>query len=367
MNNTVIVIPSLDPDKKLLDLLADLKTKISAEILIINDGSPSQYQHIFETVKKKFSCLVLEHPENYGKGAALKTAMQHILTYMPHIEFMVTVDSDGQHKFSDITKCIYRAQEENTSLVLGTRTFEGEVPFRSLFGNLLTRKILKLSTGIDISDTQTGLRVIPRQYMDQLLLVEGNRFEYELRMLIETKKHSWPIICEPITTIYINDNETSHFRAVSDSISVYSVFIKQVFDSERRQFLRYVIASLASFALDISMYGLVIALFTDFTLSTVAIAGISARIISAAFNYLVNRNLVFKNNSDFSLFKYFSLVLAQIGVSSILVYLLSMINFGDYSVMIKVIVDSCLFLFSYQIQKHFIFGRKKYGHSIKKI
>ncbi|MFC4770711.1 glycosyltransferase [Enterococcus hermanniensis] len=366
MNSTVIVIPSLEPDKKLLDLLTNLKEQISTEILIINDGSPLHFQHIFENAKNQFSCTVLEHSENYGKGAALKTAMRYILANMPHIKHMVTVDSDGQHRFSDINKCIHRAQEENTGLILGTRTFEGKVPFRSLFGNVLTRKILKLSTGINITDTQTGLRVIPRQYMKELLSVEGERFEYELRMLIETKKHCWPIICEPIKTIYINDNETSHFRAISDSISIYSVFIKYLFDSERFQFFRYLISALLSFTVDILAYGLLITLATNFTLSTVVIVAISARIMSSTINYLLNKSIVFKKESDFSLFKYFGLVFAQISVSSILVYLLSATSFENYSVMIKVIVDSCLFLLSYQIQKKFIFRKEKYGYSAKK-
>ena len=343
MNGFVIVIPSLEPDYKLIQLLQSIRqTQRTIPIYIINDGSSAEYDEVFQECLN-YQVTLLKHEVNLGKGAALKTAMRHILNERSEIEFMVTIDSDGQHTVSDMLACIQAAKQNSQALILGTRTFLRGVPMKSKFGNVLTRNVLNLATGINIEDSQTGLRVIPRYFMPALLRVKGERFEFETQMLLATKVHKIPIVMQAIETIYIEDNSSSHFRVFSDSIKIYSVFVK------------YFLSSVLSFLLDILAYSLLIRWLVGVNLGTISIASFVARSISSSFNYYINNKHVFSSQSTSSLMKYFSLVIIQIGASSGLVYLITQFLRVSDTVWVKVSADSALFLASFFIQKYFIF------------
>lgn len=347
MENIVIVIPSLEPDTKLLDLLASIRERGQTwPIVVVDDGSGEEYQALFEAAEKEYGCEVLRHATNKGKGAAIKTAFRHVLSERKTTEYIVTVDSDGQHTPADMLKCIQAAEIHGNALVLGVRDFSQEIPLRSKFGNLLTRNVMRLMTGIDIKDTQTGLRVIPASFMERLLDIPGDRFEYETQMLLETKRNDWEIHSQEISTIYLEENASSHFRVIADSIAIYAVFFK------------YLLSSIAAFLIDVVVYALLLRLLKDVSLYSIGMASIGARAVSALFNYSLNRNVVFSNNSGRSSFlKYFGLVLIQILASANLVYFGHLLFPSFDTVPIKLMVDGLLFFFSYYIQKNFIFTR----------
>lgn len=344
MVKPLIVIPTLKPDQKLLKLLADIReVDQDLAILIIDDGSGDKYQNIFHQAENKFKTKVIHHTENQGKGVALKTAMAAILADYPETDFMVTIDSDGQHSYADMMKTVELASLHPDGLVLGTRQFDRDVPLRSKFGNLVTRTIMWLTTSIKVTDTQTGLRVIPRELLPELVQVPGDRFEYETNMLLETKKQGWPIYSQPIQTIYIEENASSHFRIIKDSIAIYGVIFK------------YIFSSISSFLLDVMLYAIFIHLLNQLDLSAIFIASILSRAVSSLFNYYMNQKFVFAKSSSYAIFKYYGLVIMQISLSSILVYAIHQLFHSDEVVGVKIIVDSLLFLLSYFIQKNFIF------------
>lgn len=346
MENVVIVIPSLEPDAKMLELVSSIRQQNQIwPIVIVDDGSGNAYDAIFEEAHEKHDCIVIRHAENKGKGAAIKTAIRYILSDLKSAQYMVTIDSDGQHTLADMIKCIQAAEMNGNTLVLGVRDFEQKMPLRSKFGNVLTRNVLRMTTGINIKDTQTGLRVIPTHFMDKLLDVPGDRFEYETNMLLETKRNNWEIHSQAISTIYIEDNASSHFRIIADSIAIYAVFIK------------YFLSSVASFLVDVCVYAILIGVLNDASLSSITLSSVSARGISSVFNYLVNKKVVFSKSSRNSSLKYFALVSIQIVLSAYLVYLGHLLFPSVDTVPLKIIVDGLLFFSSYYIQKKYIFKR----------
>lgn len=344
MTRPMIVIPSLEPDHKLIHLLDTIRQQDTLiPILIIDDGSGPEYKHIFQEAETDYNTQIIYLPINQGKGAALKLAMTHILNNEPDIEKMVTIDSDGQHSYADMVKTLKMSDQHPDGLILGTRQFDEKIPFRSKFGHIITRNILKWTTGIEIEDTQTGLRVIPRSFLPVLQNVEGDRFEYETNMLIETKRQGWPIYSQPITTTYIEGNASSHFRIIADSIAIYGVVFK------------YILSSLSSFVVDIVAYTILIYLFSELDFASILVASIGSRAISSLFNYYVNQKFVFARNTPYSLLKYYALVVVQICLSAILVYAVHAIFQANEVVAVKVIVDTALFVLSYYVQKNFIF------------
>ena len=197
-----LVIPAYEPDYNLIKLIEKIHNKSDFYIIVIDDGSSAECQDIFSKVERY--ATVLRHQVNQGKGKALKTAFEYIQSLnMPGT--VVTADADGQHRIWDIFRSLTKSSENPNTLVLGVRAFTGKVPLRSRFGNSLTRILFKLQTGVAVSDTQTGLRAFSTDMIPFMLKIEGQRYEYEMNMLLEASQ-AYPILEVPIETVYINDN-----------------------------------------------------------------------------------------------------------------------------------------------------------------
>ena len=262
---------------------------------------------------------------------------------------MVTADSDGQHS----TECIKRIVEavEEKCLVLGVRKFDSEeVPWKSRFGNSLTEKVFKYVSGIRVTDTQTGLRGIPREYMKELLDLKGERFEFEMRMLLDAADR-YTIIEVPIKTIYDSkDNHQTHFKPVKDSIKIYKIL--------GEKFFRYIFSSLSSSIVDLIVFAFVCTLLKNSnSVLYITSATIVARVISSVYNYCINRKYVFmcRKGITSSAIKYFALVIVQMICSAVLVTLFVRLFSENVEVLIKVLVDSFLFFVSYHIQQKIVF------------
>lgn len=340
---TPIVIPSLEPDTRLISLLCQLRKYTNEKIIVVNDGSGKEYNNIFKQTKENFNCIVLQHQQNFGKGRAIKTALEYVIHNVPNAIGIITIDSDGQHTVNDVNKCIEAFQKAPDKLVLGTRSFNTKVPLRSRLGNVLTSKITSTVSGVRVNDTQTGLRVIPKKYFIPLLSIEGNRFEFEMSMILDTQKYGIDIVQVPIETVYLDNNKSSHFRVLQDSMSIYAIFFK------------YCIVSLLSFLFDIVTFALVMYILHNFTTTSVLMATLLSRGCSSIFNYHMNKKVTFKKQNRGSMFLYYLLVVVQLLVSSSLVYFSGKILFSYNLIYIKIIVDSILFIASYFIQKLLIF------------
>lgn len=345
LDDYIILVPAYNPDQALVTLVRELKEMGFVHVVVVNDGSAETSGHVFDEVGK-WVTAVLVHEQNQGKGAALKTGIRYVVQHFPGTNGIITVDADGQHLPTDVRKLYEEGIRWPHHLVMGCRDFSGShIPFRSRFGNQMTRGVMLLGSGLRLKDTQTGLRAIPIRYAEQLLEVSGNRYEFEMNMLTFTKRLQVPIQQIPIQTVYVAENASSHFRPVIDSILIY------------RMFLAYSLSSVASFLLDIGAYALFIFLLNPwFETTHVLIATVLARIISSLFNYMVNRRVVFDSRARRAMPKYFGLVGLQMALSAGLVYVLFLL-IRDGEVWIKVLVDSLLFVLSYYVQKKWIFKR----------
>lgn len=345
-----VIIPSYEPDNRLLGLLSDLMKMEMTPIILVNDGSGDAYNYFFEEAKEKYGVILLEHKVNRGKGAALKTAFRYCIENVKGLIGGVTADSDGQHTLEAIRECINMVKSERKSLILGVRDFSGAgIPTKSRFGNNLTRKVFRKLYNKDISDTQTGLRGIPKDFMEKLLEISGDRFEFETRMLITAVEQNVPICEFSIETIYDSkENHLTHFRPIIDSIRIYGVF--------GFVFGKFVLSSLSSCLIDMGLFQILCAVLKgkiEFSFY-IAIATAGARIVSAIYNYFVNYFIVFQGTRQHrkSAVKYFILALSQMACSAVFVSGLCYITNVSVELIIKIPVDIILFFVSYQIQKN---------------
>ena len=344
-----VVIPSYEPDEKLIDLLSRLRETGFQNLVLVDDGSGQTYDHFFRRAREDFGARVLCHAVNQGKGRALKTAFNYCLKEFPDAPGVITADSDGQHSPECILACVDALLAHRDSLVLGCRCFEGEdVPARSQFGNKCTRVVMKYLTGLSVSDTQTGLRGIPAFFMEQLLMVKGERFEFETNMLLETKARKIPVVEVPIRTIYIEDNRTSHFNPIKDSVKIYLIFGKFVF------------SSLSSSVVDLALFSLFCFLMRGMEwggVSYITAATVLARVLSALYNYSLNLKVVFQSGAAVkrTLPRYLLLALVQMSLSAFLVGRLYPL-FGGAEVLVKMPVDVLLFFLSFLVQREFVYA-----------
>ena len=339
-----VVIPAYQPDNKLIKLVEKIHDKSDFKILIIDDGSSPACQKIFD--KASQYATILRHEVNQGKGHALKTAFQFIKEQNSY-GTVVTADADGQHKIWDIFRTANKASENPNKLILGVRAFTGKVPLRSRFGNSLTKALFKLQTGVGVTDTQTGLRAFTTNLIPFMLKIEGKRYEYEMNMLLEATKE-YEIVEVPIETVYINDNEASHFRPIRDGLMIY----KNIF--------KFALSSLSSFVVDYIVYALAILFLpTVPTGLRIFLANGLARVTSSIFNYSTNKKLVFKNED--SLVKtglgYFGLAVGLFVLDTLLIRLFYAV-FGINLLIVKIIVGILLFAVSWTVQKKYIFKER---------
>ena len=342
----IVLIPTYEPDQKFVQLVEELIYKGFSKILVINDGSSVDNNHYFEQVDNHKEVKRINHIVNQGKGRGLKTGFNYILEHEKNVLGCITVDSDGQHLPEDILSCAQALIKNPEDVILGVRDFDNsDVPFRSQFGNKVTRQVLNLLVGIKISDTQTGLRGLSLANMKKFMKVNGEKYEYEMNMLIETKELDVEVTEVSISTVYIDENESSHFNPILDSAKIYKVFIK------------YIISSFSSSVIDISLFAILATFLVSVIPGTyILISTLVARIISMLFNYKVNAEQVFrgKNQKDGSFYRYLGLAIVQMFASAFLVNSFSSTLQMNETV-IKIFVDIFLFFISFLIQREFVF------------
>ena len=334
----IALIPAYEPDEKMLALLPQL-TAAGLAVVVVDDGSGPDYAPLFEAAKAYGT--VLTHPENRGKGAALKTGYRWLLEQDGDPFTVVAVDADGQHRLPDVLRLCEEAEKTPDTLVLGGRAFQGKVPLRSRMGNAITRFVFTLSTGLRVHDTQTGLRACGRALLPFLLSVEGDRYEYEMNVLLRCSRDKVPLREVPIETVYIDGNASSHFNALRDSARIY------------REILKFSLSSLAAFIVDYLLFALLCLFLREWT------ANILARLCSATVNFTINRKLVFRSDKPLlrSALEY-ALLAAAILAGNTLVLTLLVERAGMPELLAKLIVELLFFLLSWTVQRCLIFRRR---------
>ena len=353
-----VVLPSLDPDEKLIAVIDGLLEYGFSDIILVNDGSKPENLHYFEDAAARHPEIhLLHHEVNKGKGAALKNAFRYFLENRPDGFGVVTVDGDNQHHPADTKACCEHMMETG-HVVLGCRDFnQSDVPARSSFGNKTTSAIFKIFVGMTISDTQTGLRAIPRNVLETLVDVYGDRFEYETNMLLAFKTNGIPFDEVKIRTVYIEENKSSHFRVIHDSWRIYKLILAH--------FFRYTVSSLVSAIVDTGAYSLLTAalgkLLQGFALT--AAAGVGARVISSLLNFYMNKKLVFRTNVNTgkAMLRYYMLALPQMAAQVLLTQgVYALLGISDSAnglrTLIYAVVMTVLYFLSYVIQQRWVFA-----------
>ena len=334
-----VLIPAYQPDARLPRLILELhRADPSTKIVVVDDGSGQKFSDIFEA-SATAGAHVISYEHNRGKGYALRegfTWIRDVAGDSP--ECVVTADADGQHTLNDIFR-VGRTCTDTGKSVLGVREFVGHVTARSRIGNTATSALFWLATGWKLKDTQTGLRAFPVALLPELLEVQGDRYEYELRVLLHLAKFRHPVTQIPIETIYEAGNPTSHFRPLQDSARIWAPLLKFAASSG--------VATVIDYVLVLVLNALTGALFFPV---------VAARMVSASVNFAMNRRVFEATGVPLrrSALRYAALAVAVIAGSYTMLAVVTGIGMPLW--IAKIIADTTMYLVSYSAQSRYVFA-----------
>ena len=340
----IAVIPAYEPDAGLPDLVSRVR-EAGLLPVVADDGSGPDYRAVFDAVRPLAD--VISYEPNRGKGYALKAAFRYIKEKYRENYVIVTMDSDGQHRVEDALRLCVKAEEQPEALILGSRKQSRKSPLKSRFGNGATRLVFRLLTGVYVYDTQTGLRAFSEELTDRMLSVSGDRYEYEMNVLLKCAQEKIPMQEVPVETIYIDNNAGSHFRVFADSFRVYG------------EILRYLLSSAAATVTDYVLYVL-LSLLTASLPHSLTLSNVGARIVSSCVNFSVNRKYVFRSRKSLigTAVPYFLLAAFVLLANTLLLHLLTA-GAGMDRYLAKFIANTLLSLLSWGMQKFLIFRKKE--------
>ncbi len=191
-------------------------------VIVVDDGSSDGAADGLEALGAK----VVRLETNRGKGHALLMGIAAALE-AEETGAVCLLDADGQHDPAEIPALYETLSREQADLVIGSRVFDGDVPWRSRLGNRITVAVSGRLLGHRLPDTQSGFRMLSRPFAEAVLAsVRGGRYETEMEMIVFAVRGGFHIVPVPIRTIYETGNTSSHFRRVRDSFLIYSRLVR---------------------------------------------------------------------------------------------------------------------------------------------
>lgn len=204
---------------KVIDGVLDYTTNI----IVVNDGSTDNTSNILAEYKE---LKTVTHSVNRGKGHALRTGFRSAVEQ--EYDYVITIDSDGQHFPTDLHLFLEKLMEEGPCLIIGSRNMEqSSVPGKSSFGHKFSNFWFWVETGIRAPDTQSGYRLYPVRLLNGTRYFSG-KFEFEIEVIVRAAWKGIAIKSVPVQVYYAPPGErVSHFRPFRDfsRVSVLNTFL----------------------------------------------------------------------------------------------------------------------------------------------
>lgn len=303
------IVPAYNPGQAVKSVVSETAEFID-KIYLIDDGSDNKNKKFLKDCSSLERVSLITLPENRGKGHALITGLREALKFSP--DYIITIDSDGQHNPQEIIKFIDFLEKKAQPLdfLIGSRNKIRKMPFRSKFGNLFTAFIFYFFFKNLVIDTQSGFRTFSRAFAEDMVnKVRPGRYETEMKMLIYAVNSGCWLQEIPIDTIYIEGNRNSKFRPLQDSARVLSVFSS------------YAI----KFLLDYLLF-----LYLAYISNIYFIySHIASKAISEAYAFAVNRRINKCKNSSKSKIQIKNIISIIFSICSTAVLLYALVQWGD--------------------------------------
>jgi len=181
-------------------------------LIVVNDGSTDATPEILARFPQINST---GYQQNRGKGFALRTGFK--LAVEKGYDYVITIDSDGQHKAYDLHKFADMLPAHPNALIIGARNMnQSSVPTKSSFGNKFSNFWVTVETGYKLPDTQSGYRLYPVKALSKLHFF-SRKYEFEIEVLAKAAWSGIELLYVPVDVYYPSKEErVSHFRPFKD-------------------------------------------------------------------------------------------------------------------------------------------------------
>ena len=208
-----IGIPAYNEEKNISEIIKKLQ-KITNKIIVCDDGSSDSTAKI----AKEMGVLVVQHETNLGYGAAIRSIF--LKAREEKSEFLITLDSDGQHRIEDIQTVLNPLKTGKADIVIGSRFLNNggkNVPSYRKVGIKILTKLANTSLEQNITDSQSGFRGYGKHVIENVTPSESG-MGVSNEILIKASKHGLKIVEVPIIILY--DGDTSTHNPISHGSSV---------------------------------------------------------------------------------------------------------------------------------------------------
>jgi len=249
--NFAVVIPAYNEAATIQDIV-NRALKFSNIVIVIDDGSTDNTSAQLDDLK----ITLIKHGKNTGKAASLLDGINTAI--LMGVEYIVTLDGDGQHHPEDIGRLLASLQQHPNTIIIGSRLAnKAAIPAKRYYANKTANFWLSWATGYLIEDSQSGFRIYPATLFHQLSISTQHSFVFESEILIKAAKqkiYSFPV---PIDAIYAANARPSHFQGVKDitlitlmvtkelvshgmaPIRFYRAFIKPLFTNQQYDQMKF--------------------------------------------------------------------------------------------------------------------------------
>ena len=211
---TLVVIPALNAERSIGAIVRDCKGLVVNEVLVVDDGSADRTAEI----AREAGAVVVRHPLNHGKGAALKTGFAHAV--QNGFDAVITLDADGQHLPREIPKFLAVRAETGADLIIGGRAhlFDQMLP-RRRFANRFSAWSIAFASKTSVTDSQSGFRLYSVHLLRAIRL-RSDGFDMESEVIVYAGCRGFRVITIPIDLGFVDGQSTSHYKPLADSLRI---------------------------------------------------------------------------------------------------------------------------------------------------
>ena len=215
-SKTCVVMPTYNNDGTLRDVVERV-LQFCPDVIVVNDGCTDNSSEILASFGERIK--VVSYGRNRGKGYALRKGFEKAKEL--GFEYVITIDSDGQHFPRDIQLFIKALNQHPGALIVGSRNLNEEnMPGKNTFANKFSNFWFKIQTCVKLPDTQTGYRLYPLKSLPNLKLLTS-RYEAELELLVGAAWRGDDLIPIKINVFYPKAEErVTHFRPFWDFLRI---------------------------------------------------------------------------------------------------------------------------------------------------
>ena len=220
-----VIIPALNAERTLPRVVVDARLQLEP-VLVIDDGSSDATGEVAAAV----GATVIRHPQNRGKGGALKTGFTWALEN--GFDGVITLDADGQHLASEIPKFLRERESSGADLIIGGRShlFEQMLPRRRM-ANRFSAAAIAIASGVKITDSQSGFRFYSAKLIRSVKL-RTNGFDMESEVIVRAGRRKFGIVTIPIDLGFVDGIATSHYKPLKDTVRIaWTVIRTRLFNS----------------------------------------------------------------------------------------------------------------------------------------